>query len=113
MARRSIRSPISPGKAGAYRKREESVMTTCALAAFVSRVIEIYLGLMLVYAVVSWLPGLRGRWTEYLARIIEPLLLPIRQVIPSIAGLDLSFLVLFFVLQLIQRVIVPPQCFYV
>lgn len=49
--------------------------------------------LMLVYAVVSWVPSLQGRWTYYVARIVEPVLLPVRRIIPPVGGLDLAFLV--------------------
>jgi YggT family protein len=48
---------------------------------------------MLVYAVASWIPSLQGRWTSYIARIVEPVLLPVRRIIPPVGGLDLSFLV--------------------
>ena len=48
---------------------------------------------MLVYAVVSWVPSLQGRWTYYVARIVEPVLLPVRRIIPPVGGLDLAFLV--------------------
>ena len=70
---------------------------------------RIYLLLMLVYAVVSWVPSLRGRWTEYLAMLIEPVLIPVRRVIPSLGGLDLSFLVVVIVLQVVISTMVIPQ----
>jgi YggT family protein len=53
---------------------------------------------MLIYAVVSWIPSLQGRWSGYIARIVEPVLLPVRRVIPPVGGLDLSFLVVIVVL---------------
>ena len=48
---------------------------------------------VLIYAVVSGIPSLQGRWTTYVARIVEPVLLPVRRIIPPMGGLDLSFLV--------------------
>jgi YggT family protein len=48
---------------------------------------------MIAYAVVSWVPSLQGRWSEYVARVVEPVLMPIRRIIPPIGGLDIAFLV--------------------
>jgi YggT family protein len=63
-----------------------------------------YTILLLVYAVISWIPDLRrGRWVYYLASVIEPVLAPIRRVIPPIGGLDLAFLIVLLVLQLFVR----------
>ena len=61
---------------------------------------------MIVYAVVSWVPSLRGRWTDYLAMLVEPVLAPVRRVIPPLGGLDLSFLIVIIVLQLVDSQIV-------
>jgi YggT family protein len=67
---------------------------------------------MLIYAVVSWLPGLRGRWTDYLAMVIEPVLIPIRRYIPPVYGLDLSFMIVLLVLRFLSRAIIPHECYY-
>jgi YggT family protein len=65
---------------------------------------------MLIYAVVSWIPSLQGRWSSYVARIVEPVLLPVRRVIPPMGGLDLSFLVVILAVGYIMRYI--PQFAY-
>jgi YggT family protein len=63
--------------------------------------VNVYTLLLLVYAVISWVPDLRrGRWVYYLASLIEPVLIPIRRIIPPLGGLDLAFLVVLLVLQL-------------
>jgi YggT family protein len=79
------------------------VNITCTLAQFALYALNIYLVLMLIYALVSWIPSLRGRWVDYLAMIIEPLLQPLRRVIPPLGGLDLSFLVLILAFQYLLR----------
>ena len=81
----------------------------CAIWLVVFWVFRIYLLLMLAYAVVSWVPSLRGRWSDYLAMLVEPVLVPVRRVIPPMGGLDLSFLVVVIVLQLVNSSIVVPQ----
>jgi YggT family protein len=81
----------------------------CSLWVVVDWFFKAYLLVMLVYAVISWIPSLRGRWTDYIAMLVEPVLTPVRRVIPPLGGLDLSFLVVIIVLQLVDQNIVVPQ----
>jgi YggT family protein len=79
-------------------------LLVCDLAQGLLWVVTIYTILLFVYAIVSWFPDLRrGRWVYYLASIIDPVLIPIRRVVPPVGGLDLAFLILFFALQLLVR----------
>lgn len=55
--------------------------------------LKLYWVIMLVYAVISWIPSLRGRWTDYVAMLVEPVLVPLRRIIPPLGGLDVSFLI--------------------
>ena len=87
-------------------------MLPCFLRDAVATVFQIYLLCMLVYAIVSWIPAWRGRWTEILARVIEPVLEPVRRVIPPMGGLDLSFLALFFVIQICVGLLRGQSCTY-
>lgn len=76
----------------------------CDVARALIYVVNIYTILLLVYAVISWIPDLRrGRWVYYLASVIEPVLIPIRRIIPPLGGLDIAFLVLLLLLQLVIR----------
>ncbi len=77
----------------------------CQLDIIVNYVLNLYTILLIVYAVASWLPDLRGRWTGYLGMIVEPLLVPLRRFIPAAGGLDLSFLVLVIVIQILKNVV--------
>ena len=67
---------------------------------------------MLLYALVSWVPSLQGKWSSYVARIVEPVLLPVRRIIPPIGGFDLSFLVVIVLLGYVMRYIPPTYCYY-
>ena len=58
---------------------------------------------MLLYALVSWVPSLQGRWSQYLARIVEPVLLPLRRIIPPLGGFDLSFLVVIILVGVVMN----------
>jgi len=89
-------------------------MLPCEIWRILSNLFVIYVILMLVYAVVSWVPSLRGRWSDYLAMAVEPVLVPVRRVIPPIGGIDISFLIVLIVLQFVMRmisnVIATGQC---
>jgi YggT family protein len=89
----------------------------CQIWWLVDKIFLLYILVMIVYAVVSWVPSLRGRWSDYLAMLVEPVLTPVRRVIPPLGGLDLSFLVVIIVLQLVDTNIVQAQlhsaaCYY-
>ena len=81
----------------------------CQIWGLVDLLFKLYVLVMIVYAVISWVPSLRGRWSDYLAMLVEPVLTPVRRVIPPLGGLDLSFLVVIIVLQLVDSNIVVPQ----
>lgn len=53
---------------------------------------------VIVYAVLSWLPT-PSVISGVMARLVEPLLRPIRRILPLVGGIDLSPLVLLLVLQ--------------
>ena len=72
--------------------------------------------LLIVYAVMSWLIAFNVVNTynsfvrgvqRMLERILEPLLRPIRRVIPDMGGIDLSPMVLFLLIVLIQSYLYP------
>jgi len=84
----------------------------CQLWGLVDVIFKLYILVMIVYAVVSWVPSIRGRWTDYLAMLVDPVLVPVRRIIPPIGGLDLSFLVVIIVIQLADSQIVIPQKAY-
>ena len=76
----------------------------CSLASVLYYVVYAYTGVLLVYAVASWFPDLRrGRWFYALASIVEPVLVPIRRIVPPVGGLDLAFLIVLLILQLFVR----------
>lgn len=75
----------------------------CDLSQLLNNLLTVYIILMFVYAIASWIPNLQGRWTSYLATIIEPVLMPVRRIIPPIGGFDIAFLVVLLVLQYVVR----------
>lgn len=55
-------------------------------------------GLVIVYAVLSWVPN-QSPLSDLLERLVAPPLTPIRRAIPLVGGVDLSPLVLLLILQ--------------
>jgi len=78
-----------------------------AFLSLVSTVISIYVWLLIAQAVLSWLVafGIVNRYNrvvatigDFLWRITEPLLRPIRRVIPDLGGIDISPVILILLL---------------
>ncbi len=72
---------------------------------FLIAVVNIYMIVLLVRVISSWLPprARANQLYEFLYAITEPAMRPLRRLIPPISGFDLSPIVLFFVLTLIER----------
>ena len=69
--------------------------------------ISVYLVVLFARAVTSWFPPPRPGTpfsvvTQFLRDVTEPLLMPLRRVIPPAGPFDLSFMVLFFILLIVQ-----------
>lgn len=80
----------------------------------ISTVIELYIWVLIAGAILSWLIAFgvvntRNRFVqmvgEFLYRITEPLLQPIRRVLPNLGGIDLSPLALILALLFLQHVL--------
>ena len=57
---------------------------------------------ILARAVLSWFPNMRNNpFSDILMQITEPVLAPIRRVLPSMGGMDLSPLVAILLLQFV------------
>ncbi len=77
--------------------------------------IDLYQWALIIYAILSWLTvfnviNTRNQFVymlgDILSRAIEPALRPIRRLVPTLGGLDLSFLILYMTLYFTQMVIV-------
>ena len=85
-----------------------------ALIEVILIVLELYVYLLIASAILSWLIAFnvvntRNQFVaavaEFLYRITEPLLAPIRSVMPNLGGLDISPIILILIIYFIQRVI--------
>jgi YggT family protein len=78
-------------------------------------VLQLYIWLLIAAAVLSWLVAFNVVNTrnqvvsmvgEFLYRITEPLLRPIRNLLPNLGGIDISPVILILVILLVENVIV-------
>jgi YggT family protein len=83
-----------------------------AFLSLVSTVIQIYIWLLIAQAVLSWLIafGIVNRHNrfvsvlgDFLWRITEPLLRPIRRVLPDLGGIDVSPVILILLLYFVRN----------
>jgi YggT family protein len=77
----------------------------CQFLSALDKVIWLYTIIMLVYAVLSWVPDLRGSWSRYVEMVVEPVLIPVRRLVPPAMGIDWSFLIVMGILWLIDRLV--------
>lgn len=84
-------------------------LTVLAFAELFGQLINIFFFALLAMAVLSWLsPLAHGPLVEVLYRVCEPLLRPVRRVLPPIVGLDLSPIPVMIILKLLELLIVQP-----
>lgn len=85
------------------------------------RIIQLYTWIVIVAAIMSWLVafGVVNTYNravyainDFLYRITEPALRPIRRILPNLGGIDLSPIVLIFALWLIGDFLVRIQFRY-
>jgi YggT family protein len=91
------------------------------LLLFINELLNIYLILLFATAVLSWLVAFNVVNTrhpvvsiigDFLYRITEPVLKPIRRYVPNVGGLDMSFLVLIVIIWFVQQVIIGNMVDY-
>jgi YggT family protein len=86
------------------------------LLAFISYVLTLYLYIVIAMAILSWLIAFNvvntrnpvvNMIAELLYRITEPVLRPIRSMLPNLGGIDISPVILFLIIIFIQSVAIP------
>jgi len=86
-----------------------------AILDIVLLVLQIYIWLLIAAAVLSWLVAFNVVNTrnqvvatigEFLYRITEPLLRPIRSMLPNLGGIDVSPVILILLILLLENVVV-------
>ena len=87
-----------------------------AILEVIQLVLSLYIYLLIAAAVLSWLIAFNVVNTrnpvvhmiaELLYRLTEPVLRPIRNLLPNMGGIDISPIILFLIIIFIQSVILP------
>ena len=86
------------------------------LLTFISYLLQLYIYIIIAAAVLSWLiafnvvnarnPVVAGIG-EFLYRVTEPVLRPIRNLLPNLGGIDVSPIIVILIIIFIQSVIIP------
>lgn len=80
-----------------------------AFAELLNQLINIFFYAVIALTILSWVsPLAHGPLVEILVRVSEPLIKPIRGILPSISGLDFSPLILIVGLKLLTILLVQP-----
>ncbi|EJW13577.1 Integral membrane protein YggT, involved in response to extracytoplasmic stress (osmotic shock) [Rhodovulum sp. PH10] len=83
---------------------------------FISTLLTLYVYLLIAAAILSWLIAFNVVNTrnqavamigEFLYRITEPVLRPIRRMMPDLGGIDISPVIVILIIFFIQSVILP------
>ncbi len=78
-----------------------------ALADIIHLVLTLYMWLIIARAIISWIqPNPYNQIVQFLYRSTEPALAPVRRILPDLGGLDISPVVVIFIIMFIDRFVV-------
>ena len=77
-------------------------MLISLLGTFIDLVVLCFNFMLLVRVVLSWFVTTENGLFRWLIEITEPILAPVRRILPNTSGIDLAPLVAFFLLQGLQ-----------
>jgi YggT family protein len=86
------------------------------LLSFISYLLQLYIYILIAAAVLSWLVAFNvvnprnpivATVGEFLDRITEPVLRPVRNILPNLGGIDISPVIVILIIFFIQVVIIP------
>jgi YggT family protein len=82
-------------------------VTVFSLVDLVDRAIQLLTILVFVRVLLSWIPSLDYGHPviSFIVRVTDPILQPVRRLLPPIGGLDLSPIVAIFLLQLVGQLL--------
>lgn len=84
-------------------------LLVATVGELLSKFVYLYMFAIIIQAVASWVaPGSYNPVLGLIGSVTEPLLRPIRRILPNLGGLDLSPLVAIVLLQLVLMLVVAP-----
>ena len=80
------------------------------LVQFIGWILDLYSWVIIAAALITWVsPDPRNPVVKFLRRVTEPVLRPVRHLLPpwKTGGLDLSPLIVIIAIQFVERVVLP------
>lgn len=86
-----------------------------AVIILIDQIVNLYIWTLLAYLIIGWLVAFRiiNPWqpvvrlaTDFLARIHEPILRPIRRLLPDLGGIDISPIIVFLGVQFLRNLVI-------
>ena len=75
----------------------------------VCNLLNLYFIVLVLRAVLSWFPpprsGAMATVNEFLFAVTEPVIAPVRRFVPPMGGFDVSFIIVFLGLQVVQHAV--------
>jgi YggT family protein len=105
----------NPGRQAARREREMAKFVI-DLLSFISYLLTLYVYVLIAAAVMSWLIAFNivnprspvvSMLGQFLYRVTEPVLRPIRNILPNLGGIDISPVIVILIIIFLQNVIIP------
>ena len=77
-----------------------------SLVQVLSAILDVYTVILIARALMSWFnPDPSNKVVQFLYQVTEPVLAPVRRVIPTLGGLDLSVVVVLIAIQILSSAI--------
>ena len=84
------------------------VIAWSALSVF-GMVLKVFFFALIIMIILSWVaPGARHPGAELVWQITEPVMAPVRRIMPELGGLDLSPIAVFILIQFVENGLVRP-----
>ncbi len=86
------------------------------ILTFISYLLTLYIYVLIAAAVMSWLVAFNivnprnqvvGIVAEFLYRVTEPVLRPVRNLLPNLGGIDISPIIVILIIWFVQSVVLP------
>ncbi|HEX8992678.1 MAG TPA: YggT family protein [Anaerolineales bacterium] len=81
-------------------------MTAVIIAQVIGQLANVLIILIFIWVIVSWILSPYHPLREALDRLVEPMLAPIRRVVPMVGMLDLSPMILMILIELTSRILI-------
>ena len=76
------------------------------LIVIVNATVNVFSILILIYSLLSFILGPFHPIRQTLGQVVEPMLTPIRKIVPAVGGLDFSPLILMILIQVVGSVLI-------